>query len=62
MSVHSEHETPDSLAKKIQEARAVDQAATLLQAARDAERVDRDVAVAREFGSTARLAQALAEK
>ena len=61
MSVHIEHETPDTLAAKIIADRALDQATASLRSARDVERVERDIAVAREFANTARLARALAQ-
>ena len=54
-------ETPDKLAEKIRAAREVSRLATRFDDARAAERAERDIQVAREFATTARLARVMAE-
>jgi hypothetical protein len=52
-------ETPDSLAEKIRAAHEANRLESRIQLARDEERADRDVKVAQEFATTARLARLL---
>jgi hypothetical protein len=53
--------TPDQPAEQILTERLVALATSRLQQARDQERADRDIQVAREFALTAKLVLALAE-